>query len=63
MTTKTEELNALLAAEQFLVDLQDPKKTPRVPAAVRVQAGHILRHYPYPVILEERYDELSNQSD
>ena len=31
---------------QFLLDLLNPKKTPRVPSAVRKEAGRCLKHYP-----------------
>jgi len=46
MTLADERFRAVLAAEQLLADLCDSKKTPRVPAAIRRQAGMILRHYP-----------------
>jgi hypothetical protein len=46
MTLPDERFRAVIAAEQFLADLCDSKKTPRVPAAVRRRASMILRHYP-----------------
>jgi hypothetical protein len=46
MTLPCERYNALKSTEQFLVDLLDPKKTPRVPKAVRQQAYYCLRHFP-----------------
>ena len=30
----------------FLVDLMDPKKTPRVPKEIRMKAYYCLKHYP-----------------
>lgn len=46
MTVATERTRSLLITEQFLKDLLDPKKTPRVPKAVRAQASRCLRHHP-----------------
>ena len=46
MTLPDERYRAVLRAEQFLKDLLDPSKTPRVPRAIRSQASGILRHYP-----------------
>jgi hypothetical protein len=46
MTMPDERYNAVIRTEQFLKDLCDPKKTPRVPKEVREQAYYCLRHYP-----------------
>ena len=46
MTLPNERYYAIKRTEQFLVDLIDPKKTPRVPKEVRQQAYYCLRHYP-----------------
>lgn len=46
MTLPDERYRAVLAAERLLKDLCDPKKTPRVPRAVRQTASSVLRHYP-----------------
>ena len=46
MTLPDERYRAVLAAERFLKDLLDRKKTPRVPAEIRRQASSVLRHYP-----------------
>jgi len=46
MTLPDERYRAVRRAEQFLKDLCDPAKTPRVPRAIRAQASSILRHYP-----------------
>lgn len=46
MTLPIERTNAVLNVEQFLIDLRDPKKYPRVPKAVREEAHRLLRHYP-----------------
>jgi hypothetical protein len=48
-----ERLRALKYARQFLLDLLDPKKTPKVPKAVRQEAGSRLRHYPGDYYLDE----------
>ena len=46
MTLPDERYRAVRSAEQFLMDLLDPVKTPRVPRAVRQRARAVLRHYP-----------------
>lgn len=46
MTLPIERTNAVLRTERFLIDLMDPKKYPRVPKAVRQEAGRLLKHYP-----------------
>ena len=46
MTMPNERRYAVNHTRQFLLDLLDPKKTPRVPSAVRKEAGRCLRHYP-----------------
>jgi hypothetical protein len=53
MTLPDERYRALRWAEEFLRDLQDPAKTPRVPRAVRDQARSVLRHYPGSYYLDE----------
>lgn len=46
MTVPVERTNAVISTQKFLLELLDPKKTPRVPRSVRKQALHLLRHYP-----------------
>ena len=46
MTLPIERTYAVRNTEQFLLDLCNPKKTPRVPAGIRQQARRLLRHYP-----------------
>ncbi len=46
MTLPDERYRAVVRTEEFLKDLCDPKKTPRVPRAIRQQAYYCLRHYP-----------------
>lgn len=61
MTLPSERRRSLLYARQFLLELIDPAKTPRVPKAVRQQALRVLRHYPYKFEIEslpERADQL-----
>jgi hypothetical protein len=71
MTLPYERTRAVVNTHDFLLELLDPKKTPRVPKAVRDQARHLLRHYPseYEMdIISEResqhvlpYDMIPNQ--
>jgi len=46
VTIPAERTRAVLAGEDFLVDLLTPAKTPRVPKAIRERARRVLRHYP-----------------
>jgi len=46
MTLPIERRWAVNNTRQFLVDLMDPNKTPKVPDAVRKEAYHCLKHYP-----------------
>lgn len=46
MTIPLERRNAVIRTQDFLLDLTDPKKTPRVPTDVRKRAISLLRHYP-----------------
>ena len=46
MTLPNERRRAVMLARDFLRDLLDPKKTPRVPSEVRKRASSVLKHYP-----------------
>ena len=46
MTLPYERYNAIKYTERFLMDLCDPKKTPRIPKDIRSMARSCLRHYP-----------------
>jgi hypothetical protein len=46
MTLPDERFRAIVAAEEFMQDLMDSKKTPRLPKSIRKRAGTVLRHYP-----------------
>lgn len=46
MTIPFERYRAVVQTEEFLKELLDPKKTPRVPKDIRRQALWCLRHYP-----------------
>lgn len=46
MTLPSERTNAVLNVERFLMDLLNPKKTPRVPSKIRKRAATLLKHYP-----------------
>lgn len=57
MTLPYERKNAVDRTRQFLYDLLDPKKTPRVPRAVRENAYRCLKHYPLPFEMEEAAEQ------
>ena len=63
MTLPIERTNAVLRTEKFLMELCDPKKYPRVPRAVREEAGRLLRHYPSQYnmkYIEESFEPLED---
>lgn len=47
MSLKHEKLNALKRTQEFLQDLLDPKKTPRIPKHIRKAAYYCLKHWPW----------------
>ena len=46
MTVPIERTNAVVYTRDFLLELVDPKVTPRVPKIIRERARRLLRHYP-----------------
>lgn len=56
MTLPIERKHAVINTEQFLKDLMDPSKTPRVPKNIREQAYRCLKHYPSTYYMEEAAD-------
>ena len=46
MTMPNERRKAVERTEKFLIDLLNPKVTPRVPSEVRKRAYDCLKHYP-----------------
>lgn len=59
MTMPFERTWAVLNTREFLLNLLDPKKTPRVPKDIRRQAGRLLKHYPTKYSFEEMFDKNS----
>ena len=57
MTLPDERRRAIEAAGEFLLALQDPKQTPRVPRVVRRRARAVLRHYPVLQVFDWYYQE------
>lgn len=47
MTTPDEAARAIVQTRAFLFELLDPKRSPRVPFSVRMQARRLLKHYPF----------------
>lgn len=60
MTMPNERRWAVNNTRQFLVDLMDPKKTPRVPMQVRREARRCLKHYPGDYYMEEAAKQAPN---
>jgi hypothetical protein len=61
MTVPVERTNAVIRTQKFLLDLLDPKKTPRVPRSIRQDARNLLRHYPSEFemnVIADREDDM-----
>lgn len=53
MTIPIERYYSIANAQDFMLDLMDPKKTPGIPKAIRRRAASCLRHYPSDCYLYE----------
>lgn len=53
MTLPDEWFNSLRNTQQFLIDLLDPSKSPKVPKEVRKRAGDCLKHFPFDHTINE----------
>jgi hypothetical protein len=58
MTLPYERKNAVLNTQRFLLDLSNPRITPRIPKEIRDRARSLLKHYPSDFCMEE----ASNQA-
>lgn len=56
MTLPDERLVSLKRTRKFLIDLLNPKETPKVPKIIRQQASSCLKHFPYEYQLDELAD-------
>lgn len=55
MTMPSERTAAVLNTREFLLELLDPKKTPRVPLEIRKRASMLLKHYPTGFYFDEMF--------
>jgi len=66
MTLPDERYRSLRCGHQMLLDLLNPKVTPRVPKYIRQRAAIILRHYPdtyhFEMIVEKLPENFAIQS-
>lgn len=53
MTIPVERSRAVVNTREFLTLLLDPKATPRVPRAIRLEARSLLKHYPATYDIEQ----------
>ena len=60
MTIPIERYYSIVNAEEFMRDLMDPKKTRRIPKAIRRRAASCLRHYPSDYYLHEIAKQCPN---
>jgi len=58
MTLPDERYRAVAYTRDFLSDLLDPKKTPKVPRAIRQRAYRCLRHYPWDLYMEQTAEKV-----
>lgn len=58
MTLPNERTRAVVAAREFLRDLLNSSRTPRVPKAVRERARSVLRHFPWDMHIDEAAELL-----
>jgi hypothetical protein len=63
MTLPDERYRALKCGYEFLLELVDPKKTPKVPKKIRQRAHHVLRHYPTTYYFEMIAEKLPEHFD
>ena len=61
MTLPYEEKRSLFLAQDFLRDLLNPKKTPKVPKLIREKAYWVLRHFPYGFEIDLMFDLREKQ--
>ena len=52
MTLPVERKHAVKNTERFLLDLSNPRITPRIPKEIRDRARSLLRHYPTDLYME-----------
>lgn len=58
MTIPAERTRAVSYTQKFLLELLDPKKTPRVPKEIRKKAYRLLKHYPGEFYLNKSSEKL-----
>lgn len=58
-----EEKIAINNARLFLTKLLIPTQTPKVPRAIRKEAGALLKHYPYPYAVDIIFKHYFNSDD
>ena len=61
MTLARERENSIRLTREFLRDLLDPKKTPRVPKAIRRMAYYCLKHYPADYHINDLMSDVHNK--
>ncbi len=61
MTIASERTRAVNYTYDFLCDLLNPAKTPRVPKEIRQRASRLLKHYPSRWDMEMAVQEVSSR--
>jgi len=60
VTMPYERKTAVLNTQRFLMDLSNPRITPRVPKHIRDRARGLLKHYPSEFYMEEAAEQAPN---
>lgn len=63
MTLHRERINAIKMTRKFLLELLNPKLSPRVPRAVRERAHALLRHFPGDYYAEEAFQAVMDDEE
>lgn len=58
MTVPYERTRALIETKLFLLELMDPRATPRAPRALRGKAKSLLKHFPTDADIEQAHKAL-----
>lgn len=63
MTLPNERYRAVVQTREFLLELLDPQKTPRLPKDIRQRALWLLRHYPLDFEMDIAADRIPDFFD
>lgn len=56
MTIPSERTRAVRQVRDFLREMLDTKKMPKIPRTIRIRARYLLKHYPSDLDIEQVFD-------